>query len=241
MSLGMFCGQVSSRSCSRSRVPYLSRNEDRERSCQSEDTGWFHRCDNCINLATTIVSRGPKKPDSRPSPRTYRLATERLPDNCTVLDGVLRMPAGRNHPPLTNIDHVHDADHKVVTGASALFFLVESGDQILAHVGPKIGRVQRDDLGLFFEEEHRGDGDGSSSMRWRSSRAAPTRRDGTCVRVSSSSGVCWRYSGDRVEGSCLLHGGLEEWTSYEVRSRVEEVDCEVMAWGRAGSVASRSE
>lgn len=68
------------------------------------------------------------------------------------------MPAGRNHSPFTNVHHVHHADHEVVARASALLFLVESGDQILAHVGPKIGWVQRNDLGLFFEEEHCGGG-----------------------------------------------------------------------------------
>jgi hypothetical protein len=42
----------------------------------------------------------------------------------------------------------------VVARASALFLLVQSGDQEFAHVRSKIGRVHGNDLGLFLEEKH---------------------------------------------------------------------------------------
>lgn len=94
------------------------------------------------------------EPEPDPVPNTYRLASEWLPDNRAILDSVLRMPTGWYHPPLTNVNHVHHTDHKVVACAPAFLLLVESGDQVLSHVGSKIGRMQRNDLGLFLEEKH---------------------------------------------------------------------------------------
>lgn len=159
-------------------LTYLSCNEDGQGPGQSEDSRRFHGCDNCVDLVMDIVSKASLKPSSEAGPRTYRLTAEWLPNDCAILDRVLRMPARRNHPPLANVDHVHHADDEVVARASALFFLVQSGDQVLAHIGSKVGRVQRDDLGLFFEEEHRGDGQWIELDALESWRAAPTRRRG---------------------------------------------------------------
>jgi hypothetical protein len=116
---------------------YLSRNEDRQWARECEDTRRLNGSNNGID----------------------RLATERLPDDCTISNGVFRLSDARHHPPFANIDHVHDTDHKVITCAPSLFLLVESTDEVFSHVGSEIGRVHGDHLGLFFEEEHRRDYD----------------------------------------------------------------------------------
>lgn len=131
---------------------YLSRNEDRQWARECEDTRRLNGSNDGIDLSS--VSRNSQERQPR-IPSAYRLATERLPDDCTISDGVFRLSDTRHHPPFANINHVHDTDHEVIACAPSLFLLVESTDEVLSHVGSEIGRVHGDHLGLFFEEEHR--------------------------------------------------------------------------------------
>lgn len=127
--------------------PYLSRNENGQRARQSKDTGWLYGGDDGIDLAILIVSTAFTETELRAGAQslifnTYRLSSERLPDDRAVLDGVFRISTGRNHPPLTNVDHVHHANHEVITRTPAFLLLVESGDQVVAHIRSEVGRVQ---------------------------------------------------------------------------------------------------
>ena len=154
MSEGIFLGKVLAvRSEEFRDSPYFSRNENGQRACQSKDTSGFHGGDDCIDLM--IRPRNQRGSNAKTS-RTYRLAAEWFPNNRTVLDGILCMSAGWDHSPLANVYHVHHTDHKVITSTSAFFLLVESSDQIISHVRPKVGRMERNYLCLFFKKKHSG-------------------------------------------------------------------------------------
>jgi hypothetical protein len=84
----------------------------------------------------------------------YRLSAEWLPYDGAVFDGVFCMAATRNHAALANVDHVHDADDKVVARTSSLLLFVEPVDQVFFDVGTEKGGVQGDDFGFLLEEKH---------------------------------------------------------------------------------------
>ena len=69
---------------------------------------------------------------------THSFPSKRLPNNRPILDGILGSSTARNDFPLSNVHHVHDADHKVVSCAAAFFLFVEPVDEIVAHIGAKV-------------------------------------------------------------------------------------------------------
>lgn len=148
------------------RSPYLPRNEDRQWPGQSKDTSRLHRGDDGIDLIITISARKSQCEYPRTCPgATYRLASEGLPDDRTISNCVFRESGRWHDSSIANVHHVHHTDHEVVTGASAFLLIVQSMDQEFPHIRSKVGRMQGDDLGLFFEEEHRRGGRLPSSLR----------------------------------------------------------------------------
>lgn len=112
-----------------------------------------------VTMASTCEARGSAFESawshqiSRARP-PYRLPSERLPNNRTIFDGVFCLTPARKHPALTNINHIHNTDHEVITRTPSLLLLVQSSNQVFPYIGSEKRRMQCDDFGFFFEEKH---------------------------------------------------------------------------------------
>lgn len=112
-----------------------------------------------VTIASTCAKVHCQLPGSRDLPhavasRTYSLPTERLPDDRSVLNRIFGVSTGWQNAPLADINHVHHADHEMVSRTPPLLFLIQPVDEIFPHIRAEVGRVQGDDLGLFLQEKH---------------------------------------------------------------------------------------
>lgn len=82
----------------------------------------------------------------------------------------------------------------MITRTPSFLLLVQSVDQIFPYIRPEVGRVQRDNFGFFFEEEH--------GARLRSDANRVKRRGGYCGRKRDN----WSAS----------HSGLLDKSSFQI-------------------------